>query len=93
MDFIRLLWVMLVVTALALCVVREGQVNRRAGRRLENLECQIETLTAQGHKLRAEISRLKSPDRISGGAKRLGLEQATATPPFTALPPGGPAGR
>ena len=79
MDFVRILWVLAVVTALALCVVWQGSEARRAGRRLEELTWDIEALKAEQQKGQERIDRLKSPQRIVSHARKLGL-RPTETP-------------
>jgi len=80
MDFLRVLLVLAVATALALCVVWQGSLARRAGRELEQMQQELAALKAQEQKHRAEIDRLKSPERIMVQAIRLGLEQARSEP-------------
>ena len=79
MDFVRILWVLAVVTALALCVVWQGSETRRTGRRLEELTWDIEALKAEQQKGQGRIDRLKSPQRIVPHALKLGL-RPTKTP-------------
>ncbi|MDP6439313.1 MAG: hypothetical protein QGH74_06745 [Candidatus Brocadiia bacterium] len=101
MDFVRILWVLAVVTALALCVVWQGSETRRAGRRLEELTWDIEALKAEQQKGQERIDRLKSPQRIVPHALKLGLRPTETPsgpmPEFVPLrmqsPPAGTAGR
>lgn len=81
MHFVRVFLVLAVATCLALCVVWQGAELRGTGRRLEHLQREIETLKTDEQKYRAEIERLKGPQRIISAAVRLGLEQASAPAP------------
>ena len=64
MRLAHVFYIQAVVTALALCVVWQGSLARKIGYRQEVLSRRIELRAAEGKEYRAQISRLKSPQRI-----------------------------
>lgn len=64
MRLVHMFCIQAVITALALCVVWQGSLARRAGYRQEELRRKIELYAAEAHEYRAQTSKLRSPQRI-----------------------------
>lgn len=86
MAIVRTIFVLCVVTALALCVVWQAREGRRAGYRLEELRREAECRQAEVHVYQAHVSKLKTPQRILKLVESLGLplEQSSPQPPAVA---------
>ena len=76
MRVARILYVQAVLTALALCVLWQGVLVRQAGYRLERLRRDAEERQAEVEKYRAQVSKLKSPQRVVQLVEKLGLNLA-----------------
>lgn len=87
MSVVKIIYTLVVSTALALLLVWQARQVRRDGHRLERLRREAARREAEIDRLRAHIDRLKKPDRISRLVNSLGLE--LAPPPAPAAPPGG----
>ena len=74
MHVIRVLSVQATVAALALCVVWQSSVARQSGYRLEELRREIASSEAEVHKYEAQLSKLKSPQRILSLLDQFGLD-------------------
>jgi len=80
MDVARILYVQLVITALALCLLWQGIVIRQTGYRLEKLHREAEELTAEIEKYQAQVSKLKGPQRVVRLVEELDLNLEQPTP-------------
>ena len=76
MQALKAFYVQALVAALALCVVQQGHQVRHVGYRLEELRQQIRSSQVEIQKHKAQISRLKSPQRIVHLVEALGLDLA-----------------
>jgi cell division protein FtsL len=69
----RVIFVEVVIAALALCTVWQSRVARREGHRLEELQQRVRRREERIQRCRAHISKLKSPQRIMRLVQSLGL--------------------
>ena len=92
----RTIYVMLLATALALAVVRQGASLRHAVYNVEGLRNQVAEMDSMAATYRTHLSKLKNPERISGLVAWLALDlQQPSVPTDTAFAElgagGGPA--
>lgn len=76
MHAVRIIFVKVVLAALALCIVWQSRAVRREGHRLEKIERRAETVERQIQRCEAHISKLKSPQRIMRLVNSLGFDLA-----------------
>ena len=74
MNIARVLYIQVLLTALGLCVIWQDTLVRQEGYRLERVGRDIENARTEVQKYKAQISKLRSPQRIVTLVRRLGLE-------------------
>jgi len=80
MGLAKCLYIFAVATALALLVVWQSTVVRSGGYLLARLEKEVEREQWRGRMYRAQVSKLKSPARITRLLGQLGIELEIAPP-------------
>ena len=80
MNPVRIIYVLSVVTALALCLVWQTREVRQAGYRLEELRREAECRQTEVHVYQAHVSKLKTPQRILKLVESLGLPLQQSSP-------------
>ena len=81
MQIIKVLYIQMLLTALALCLIWQSTLARHEGYRLELLRREIENAKVEAQKYSAQISKLRSPQRVERLVERLGLDIEQAPQP------------
>ena len=81
MTTLRVLYVMLVLSVLALCVVWQSREVQRAGYCLERIQQEADSRMAEIQTNEAYIGKLKSPQRVTHLLTTLGLKLEQPAPP------------
>ncbi|MFP4029098.1 MAG: hypothetical protein ACLFWL_15005 [Candidatus Brocadiia bacterium] len=71
---IRIVYVLGIIAALALCLAWQTKAVREAGYELEELKIAEEQMAGRIQTYEAQVEKLKSPQRISQLVNKLGLE-------------------
>ena len=74
MEFMKIIFIQIAVTTLAVAVVWQSRLARREGHRLERLQQKVQRREQEIQRCRAHISKLKAPDRILRLVHSLGLQ-------------------